>query len=173
MGIFRPHFSMGMCKRYVVSPTPFFLIASLFFISIYLFLAATDLRCGARASHWGDFSCRRASALEPWLKGCGAQAWLPGGRVRSSLTRDGTIILCILRQVLNHWTPQGNPIVSLEWDFFIHACTQRALNPYRVQPVKNQDIFLEEKECEWRRGAQRGRRGAGSFQGWAAVSCCG
>ena len=34
-----------------------------FIYFIYLFLAALGLRCGARASHCGGFSCCRAQAL--------------------------------------------------------------------------------------------------------------
>ena len=34
----------------------------------------TTLRCGARASHCGGFSCCRARVLERILSSCGAQA---------------------------------------------------------------------------------------------------
>ena len=70
-----------------------------FFFLIYLFLAALGLRCGARASHCGGFSCCGAWALGAWasvvvarrlsscssrapehgLSSCGAQAQLLPG----------------------------------------------------------------------------------------------
>ena len=51
----------------------------------------------------------------------------------------------------------------------MHSASPPSLPCAASLAVKNQHIFLEENECEWRWGVQRGRRGAGSFQGCSAV----
>ena len=51
----------------------------------------------------------------------------------------------------------------------MHSASPPSLPCVASLAVKNQHIFLEENECEWRWGVQRGRWGAGSFQGCSAV----
>ena len=83
-------------KGWDIQQTLFFLIFKKFIYFIYLFLAAlgfrccirafsrcgewgATLRCGARASHCGDFSYCGAQALEFRLSSCGARASHCGG----------------------------------------------------------------------------------------------
>lgn len=51
----------------------------------------------------------------------------------------------------------------------MHSASPPSLSCVASLAVKNQHIFLEENECEWRWGVQRGRWGAGCFQGCSAV----
>ena len=66
------------------------------------------------------------SSLQFWQEGASPQLWCTGfvalRHVESSWTRDQTHISCIGRQILNHWTPQGNPNVLIQEE-----------NPVRVQ----------------------------------------
>ena len=86
--------------------------------------AGATLRCGARASHCGGFSCCGAQALGVWasvvvargLSSCGLvgsraqahQLWrtdlVAPRHVGSSRTRARTRVPCIGRQILNHCT---------------------------------------------------------------------
>ena len=87
-----------------------------------LWRARAALRCGARASHFGGFSCcgawalgTRASvvvapglsscgsrALECRLSSCGAQGLVAPRHVGSSRARAQTRVPCIGRWILNH-----------------------------------------------------------------------
>ena len=89
---------------------------------LQLWEVGATLRCGARASHHGGFSCCGAWALEcAGFSRCGAwtqQLWLTGSRaqaqqlwrtglvaprhVGSSQTRARTRVPCIGRRILNH-----------------------------------------------------------------------
>ena len=68
--------------------------------------------CGAWVSHCSSFSCCTAQALEhTGFSSCDMRAqqlWCVGlaasGNMDSSQTRDRTCVLCIGRQILNHWT---------------------------------------------------------------------
>ena len=98
--------------------------------------AGATLRCGARASHWGGFSCCEAQALDVrasvvvvhGLSSCGLRAqqlWLVGSRaqaqqlwrmglvaprhVGSSWTRAQTCVPCVGRRILNHCTTREAP----------------------------------------------------------------
>ena len=65
-------------------------------------VGTTALCCGVWASHCGVLSHCRARALGVW-----AELWITGPaalpHVGSSQTRDPTCVLCIGRQILNHW----------------------------------------------------------------------
>ena len=78
--------------------------------------AGVTLRCGARASHCGGFSCCRAWALGARV--CRLQQlWLAGfvspRHVGSSWTRDPTRVPCIGRRILNHCTTREVPLFAL------------------------------------------------------------
>ena len=133
---------MSTCSVNIKCSSIFFLIY-LFYLFIFgcvgslllgagflqLWQAGATLRCGARTSHCGGFSCCGARALGTrasvvvahGLGSCGSQAqqlWLTGSRVQaqqswrmgpvaprhvvSSRTRARTRVPCIGRQILNH-----------------------------------------------------------------------
>ena len=122
--------------------TCLFIFLKYLFIYLFLLLAALGLRCcaqsfsscgeqrllccGARASHWGSFSCYgaralgvRASvvvtrglsscglrALERKLCSCGCTGLLAPWSVGRSQTRAWTRVSCIGRQILNPAPPR-------------------------------------------------------------------
>ena len=101
------------------------------------------LRCGARASHCGGFSCCRAWALgeqasvvvahwlsscrswalEHRLSSCGVRALLLRSMWNSSRMRDRTCVPCIGRWILNHCTTREAPNLR----FLTSHCTKSSV----------------------------------------------
>ena len=81
-------------------------------LSVVAASGGATLRCSARASHCGGFSCCGAQAVErTGFSRCGTWAqklWLTGldapQHVGSSRTRARTRVPCIGRRILNHCT---------------------------------------------------------------------
>ena len=119
--------------------------------------AGASLRCGARASHCGGFSCCRARALgaqasvvvarglsscgsralEHRLSSCGAQALVAPRHVGSSRTRAQTHVPCIGRLILNHFATREVP-------------TQVAFNSMCINGLhKNLSLLVKRTCMEW------------------------
>ena len=100
-----------------------FLLAIFFFFLIFIYyVAVLDLSCGM----WdlpcvmGDLLWHTDSLLAAQgLSSCSTQAELLCGMWDlSSPTRDRTHVLCIARQILNHWTLREVPVLAI----LIPAC---------------------------------------------------
>ena len=77
-----------------------------------------------QASHCGHFFCCRAWALECGLSSCGTlvSVVITSQHVESSRIKDGTCVLCIGRQILNHWTTRevlSDILISSLLPFFL------------------------------------------------------
>ena len=84
---------------------------------LFLVLAVLGLHCCTRAfsscHEWGLLSSCSVQASRAWasvVAVCGLSCSVACG---SSLTRDQTCVLCIGRQILNHWTTREVPISVL------------------------------------------------------------
>ena len=112
------------CYYFFLPPIHSLLKVSDFFLRfIYLFLAVLCLCCCLQAlsscgkqgrvlielqvSHCGDFSCCGAQTQQLWCMGIIA-LWPVG----SSQTRNRTLVPCLGRQIINHWTTGE---VQSEW----------------------------------------------------------
>ena len=78
-----------------------------FFFNNYLFLAVWGLSCSMQALLW------LVGLAAPWHLG----SWFP--------TRDQTHVLCIGRQIPNHWTTREGPCPSILNTESTHHLTQR------------------------------------------------
>ena len=112
-----------------------------FFFFFFKFLAVLGFCCCAQAffscgewgllssrdvqaSHCGHFFCCRAWALECGLSSCGTlvSVVITSQHVESSQIKDGTCVLCIGRQILNHWTTRevlSDILISSLLPFFL------------------------------------------------------
>ena len=75
---------------------------------MFIYLAELGLNCGMQDLHCvmvGSFTAtHRLLVVAYWLSSCGTQAWLLCSMWDlSSPTKDQTFILCIARQILQHW----------------------------------------------------------------------
>ena len=71
------------------------------------------LSCGVWVFHCGGFSCFGALAAGMWTQSLWHMGLFAQQHVESSLTRDQTHVLCIDRQILNHWSTGEIPTLAV------------------------------------------------------------
>ena len=90
---------------------------------VFIYLAASGLRCGTQDLRCAmrDLAVQRLDS--PVVHRVGLVAPVHEGSNQGS-TRDQTHVLCIARQILNHWATREVPYARVLWMYYFHTFTQ-------------------------------------------------